>query len=127
MLSGINSAVSALMGLSKKSNVTSNNVANVNTSGFKSSRATLSPNGSQSVSTAGGVSQVGRGVNVGAISTNYSQGGIEPSPNATDLAISGNGYFMLRDQGSSEPDLYSRNGDFSFDKAMITYRSTITN
>lgn len=116
MLTGINSAVSALIGLSKKSSVTANNVANVNTTGFKSGRLNLSSGQVQGVATAGGSSQVGLGVNVGSISTNLSQGGIAPSENPTELAISGNGYFMLRDQGSSEADIYSRDGNFSFDK-----------
>lgn len=116
MLSGINSAVSALIGLSKKSNVTANNVANVDTPGFKSSKATFSTNPPQGVGTAAGTSQVGRGVTLGSITTNFSQGGIAQSASNTELAISGNGYFMLRDPASSEPDLYSRDGNFSFDK-----------
>ncbi len=116
MLTGINSAVSALIGLSKKSNVTANNVANVNTTGFKSGRLNLASGQTQGVPTAGGTGQVGLGVNVGSISTNLSQGGIAPSENPTELAISGNGYFILRDQSSSKADTYSRDGNFSFDK-----------
>ena len=116
MLTGINSAVSALIGLSKKSNVTANNVANVNTTGFKSGRLNLASGQVQGVSTASGSGQVGLGVGVGSISSNISQGGIAPSENPTELAISGNGYFLLRDPSSSEADTYSRDGNFSFDK-----------
>ena len=116
MLTGINSAVSALIGLSKKANATANNVANVNTTGFKSARVNLSSSISQDVSTASGTNQVGRGVQVGSISTDPSQGGIAPSENPTELAISGNGYFVLRDPASSEADAYSRDGNFHFNK-----------
>lgn len=116
MITGLNAAVSALVGLSKKANVTANNVANVNTTGFKSARLNLASGQVQGVATAGGTSQVGLGVNVGSISTNLSQGGIAPSESPTEIAISGNGYFMLRDPSSSEADIYSRDGNFSFNK-----------
>jgi flagellar hook protein FlgE len=116
MLTGINSAVSALLGLSKKSGVTANNVANSNTPGFKSSRLNLSTSGIQETATANGSGQIGRGVTTGSISTNFSQGGIAPSENPTELAVSGNGYFILREPTSSKADLYSRDGNFSFNK-----------
>lgn len=105
MLSSINSSVSALLGLSKKANTTANNVANVNTTGFKSSRVTFSSNGSAAT-----------GVSVNAVTTNFSQGGIAASENPSELAISGSSYFILRDPSSSSADAYSRDGNFSFNK-----------
>ena len=62
MISGINSSVSALRSLTKKAESTANNVANVNTPGYKATRVTLQDSGSQSISTASGSDQVGTGV-----------------------------------------------------------------
>ena len=116
MLPGINSSVSALLGLNKKAASTANNVANVNTAGFKASRVTLQDVAGQTVSTANGSAQVGRGVTVADIRQNNEQGALGPGENSTDLAISGKGYFVLRQPGSSEADTYSRAGDFRFDR-----------
>ncbi len=83
MLSGINSALSALLGLSRKANVTANNIANINTPGFKSSRLNLSSNTPQTT----GTNQIGRGVHVGSISTNFSQDAITQSSNPNEGSL----------------------------------------
>ena len=91
-LSGLNAASADL-------EVTANNVANVNTSGFKMSRAQFSEVfavGTQSVSS----SAAGSGVRLSAIQQQFTQGNIDFTDNALDLAIGGEGFFVLSDNGS---------------------------
>jgi len=116
MSSGIFSALSGLAGLTRKLETTANNVANVNTPGFKSSRATLTGGGTQPVATAAGTANVGRGTTLGAVDPNFAQGTFESSENPTDLAIGGQGFFMLRAPGSATADHFTRAGGFSFDQ-----------
>jgi flagellar hook-basal body protein len=97
--------------------VLGDNVSNVNTIAFKSSRATFQDVLSQSVATAAGAAQVGRGVTMTTIDGIFAQGSFESTSTATDLAIGGQGFFMLRAAGSAEADMYTRAGEFRFDKA----------
>jgi flagellar hook protein FlgE len=103
-LSGLNAA-SADLG------VTANNVANVNTTGFKMSRAQFAEVfavGTQSVSS----SATGSGVKLSAVSQQFTQGNIDFTDNALDLAIAGEGFFVLSDNGAR---VYSRAGAFGVD------------
>src|SRR5688500_9915047 len=92
--------------------VIGNNLANINTVGFKSSSVTFQDLVSQTV---GGSSanpmQVGLGVTTGSISPVFSQGAIENTREATNVAIQGNGFFVVR--GSSGA-AYTRAGNFTF-------------
>lgn len=94
--------------------IVGDNIANVNTVGYKSSSYTFQDLLSQSVSTQSGTAQIGRGTALGDISTSFEQGSFESTGNATDLAIGGDGFFILRDD-SSESMYYSRAGNFEFD------------
>lgn len=103
-LSGLNAASSDL-------EVTANNVANVNTNGFKKSRAEFSEVfaiGTQSV----GSSASGSGVRLSAVAQQFSQGNIDFTDNALDLALGGEGFFVLSDNGARS---YSRAGAFGID------------
>ncbi|MDJ0710480.1 MAG: flagellar hook protein FlgE [Woeseiaceae bacterium] len=103
-LSGLNAA-SADLG------VTANNVANVNTTGFKSSRAQFAEVfavGTQSVSS----SASGSGVRISAIAQQFTQGNIDFTDNALDLAIGGEGFFVISDNGARS---YTRAGAFGVD------------
>src|SRR5438477_4743975 len=97
----------------QKLNVIGNNLANINTLAFKSSTVEFSDLVSQSV---GGNSanpmQIGLGVTTGSITPNFSQGGIENTGVPTNVAIQGNGFFVL---GGADARSYTRAGDFSFD------------
>ncbi|MFK8053607.1 MAG: flagellar hook protein FlgE [Woeseiaceae bacterium] len=104
-LSGLNAASSDL-------GVTANNIANVNTTGFKGSRAQFAEVfavGTQSISS----SAAGSGVRLSNISQQFTQGNIDFTENSLDLAISGEGFFVLNDNGSR---LYTRAGNFSVDR-----------
>ncbi len=103
-LSGLNAASSDL-------EVTANNVANVNTTGFKESRAEFAEVfavGTQSV----GSSASGSGVRLSQVSQQFTQGNIDFTDNALDLAIGGEGFFVLSDNGART---YSRAGAFGVD------------
>ncbi len=116
MISGLYSALSGLLNFSKKTEITANNVANINTPGFKASRASMEGGPAQTISTAGGTAQVGRGVQLGSVDQNFSPGTFESTYNPTDLAIGGQGFFVLRQPDSSEADRYSRSGGFQFNQ-----------
>ncbi len=103
-LSGLNAASADL-------EVTSNNVANVNTTGFKGSRpefAEVFSVGTQSV----GSNAAGSGVRLSRIAQQFTQGNVDFTDNALDLAIGGEGFFVLSDNGARS---YTRAGNFSVD------------
>ncbi len=95
----------------QKLNVIGNNLANLNTVGFKSSSVQFMDLVSQSV---GGASfnpmQAGLGTTIGSISPNFKQGGIENTGVPTNAAIQGNGFFVV---GSQSDRSFTRAGDFS--------------
>jgi len=103
--------------------VEGNNIANVNTTGYKYSRANFSNLLSQTVSIAtapqgelGGQNsmQIGLGTQVSTVTKIFKQGSIETTDKTTDLAISGDGFFVVSPDGGSTYK-YTRDGDFSFD------------
>jgi flagellar hook protein FlgE len=96
--------------------VLGDNVSNVNTLAFKASRSTFQDVLSQSVSTAAGSAQVGRGVTLSTVDGIFAQGSFESTTNPTDLAIGGQGFFMLRAGDSAEAGMYTRAGEFRFDQ-----------
>jgi flagellar hook protein FlgE len=108
------SGISGLNTLGNAMSVIGDNIANVNTIGFKSSRSTFETVLAQSVAGASGTSQVGRGVALSAIDANFSQGSFESTSEPTDMAIGGKGFFMVR---SDQTGLYyTRAGHFRFDE-----------
>lgn len=111
------SLFSGISGLSTNGNAMSvigDNIANVNTIGFKSSRTTFQDVLAQSVATASGTAQIGRGSTLSAIDTLFQQGSFESTSNATDLAIGGNGFFIISPP-NEETQYYTRAGQFRFD------------
>jgi len=114
--SSLYSSISGLSTLGNAMSVIGDNVSNVNTIAFKSSRATFQDVLSQQVSTAAGSSQIGRGVTLSTVDGIFAQGSFESSSTPTDMAIGGDGFFMLREPNSAEADNYSRAGEFRFDK-----------
>ena len=115
------SGVSALKNHQVRMDVIGNNIANVNTVGFKSSRVTFRDTLSQTLRAAsspqggrGGVNpmQVGLGMALGSIQTNQTQGSPEMTGRQTDMAIEGNGFFVLSD---GPRRFYTRAGLFDVD------------
>jgi len=106
--------ISGLQANAEAMSVTGNNISNSNTVGFKSSSTLFSDVLSASISSSSGSSQVGRGTQIATVKTSFSQGSFQSTSSSTDLAIEGDGFFMVSDPASSEV-LYSRNGAFGFD------------
>ncbi len=122
MMRSLFAGVSGLRNHQVRMDVIGNNIANVNTVGYKSSQVTFQDVLSQTLRSAaapeggkGGINpqQVGLGVTVGAISTNQTQGSIQMTGKATDLALEGDGYFVLM-EGAQK--YYTRAGAFTMDK-----------
>ncbi|HID01941.1 MAG TPA: flagellar hook basal-body protein, partial [Desulfobacterales bacterium] len=113
--SALYSGVSGLNTNSQAMSVVGNNLANTNTVGFKGARSVFSDLFSSSIFGSGGSSQVGRGVNVSKIDNIFSQGTFETTASDTDVAIEGEGFFMLKEVGSDTP-FYTRAGAFRFDE-----------
>ena len=121
MLRSMFSAISGLKAHQTKLDVAGNNIANVNTVGFKSSTTvfedTLSQvlrNGSTPAGDTAGTNpaQVGLGVKVAGITTNFGQGSTQNTGRASDFMISGDGFFITK-QGTE--NLYTRAGSFDTD------------
>jgi len=93
--------------------VIGNNIANSNTIGFKSGRVQFQDIVSQSLGGGAASSQIGRGAHTGNITTLFTQSSFETTSRTTDLAIDGEGFFVVNDNGIN---YYTRAGDFIFDK-----------
>jgi flagellar hook protein FlgE len=114
MIFGMGSALSALDAFAKRMKTSANNVANVSTPGFKASETLLADIAPQDIYMGNGSSQVGRGTAVSDISQNFEPGALEGTDSETDLAVGGQGYFMVQDSGGSR--YYTRDGHFHFDQ-----------
>ncbi|HET6826502.1 MAG TPA: flagellar hook protein FlgE [Amnibacterium sp.] len=121
MLRSLYAGISGLRAEQTMLDVTSNNIANVNTTGFKSSSVQFEDTLSQTLSAAGlpqatkagtNPSQVGLGVRVAAINTNLAQGEQQSTGNNLDTMISGDGYFVTT---VGTQTLYTRDGAFHWD------------
>ena len=124
MLKSLYSGVSGLSVNQNAMDVIGNNLANVNTIGFKQSRAVFQDLMSQTLiggkiptDSRGGINprQVGSGAYLAAVDNIFSNGVIKGTQKTTDLAIQGNGMFVLRGEGIGEY-FYTRAGDFNFDR-----------
>ncbi|OIO82469.1 MAG: flagellar hook protein FlgE [Gallionellaceae bacterium CG1_02_60_948] len=107
---GFQQGLSGLNAAAKNLDVIGNNVANASTVGFKGAQAQFAD---IYASTVGGGNQVGIGTRVATVAQQFTQGNITTTNNSLDMAVSGNGFFRLSDNGSIT---YSRNGQFQMDK-----------
>ncbi len=121
MLRSLYAGISGLRAEQTMLDVTSNNIANVNTVGFKSSNVHFEDTLSQTLQAAGlaqsykagtNPSQIGLGVRVADIATSLTQGSQQTTGNNLDTMISGDGYFTSK---IGSQNLYTRNGSFHFD------------
>ena len=123
MLRSLFSGISGLRAHQTMMDVVSNNIANVNTAGYKSSSVLFEDTLSQmmrasaaSTDTSGGLNptQVGLGVQVAGIQTNFTQGSTQTTNKATDLQVQGDGFFVLQ---NGNEQVYSRAGGFTLDSS----------
>ena len=93
-------------------NTIANNLSNMNTTSFKSQSVTFSDLFYQDIgsSGAGNPLQVGAGTQIGSTETDFSQGSISDTSNSTDVALDGNGFFVIQNGGQTD---YTRDGDFT--------------
>lgn len=122
MMRSLYAGVSGLQNHQTRMDVIGNNIANVNTIGFKKGRVTFQDMISQTLQGTssptdelGGVNskQVGLGMSIAAIDTIHTQGSLQSTGVATDVALDGSGFFVLR---SGEKEFYSRAGAFGIDE-----------
>jgi len=122
MLRSLYSGVSGMRSNQTKMDVLGNNIANVNTTGFKSGRVRFQDMLSQTLANAqgptdenlGGINaqQVGLGVKVGAIDTIMTDGALQPTNRDLDLAVEGTGFFMVSQDTDAQMKYYTRDGAF---------------
>ncbi len=121
MLRSLFSGISGLRAHQQMMDVTGNNIANVNTTGYKSSQTVFQDTLSQMVNAAGAPqngsggtnpAQAGLGVRLASINANFGQGAAQTTGKSSDMMIQGDGFFVVKSGGES---LYSRAGSFTFD------------
>ncbi len=121
MLRSLFSGISGLRAHQQMMDVTGNNIANVNTTGYKSSQTVFQDTLSQMVNAAGAPqnqsggtnpAQVGLGVRTASINANFSQGAAQTTGKSGDMMIQGDGFFVVKSGGES---VYTRAGSFTFD------------
>ncbi len=109
LLASFYNGISGVNAMGQKLNVTANNVANVNTTSFKAGQTQFAD---IFESTMGALS-FGHGVQLGQIGTSFTDGSLETTGKATDMAISGPGFFMVRRNDATTADTYTRSGNFN--------------
>lgn len=124
--SGIYSSLTGLLGFTTALDVVSNNISNLNTPGFKASDSIFRDLGPLTVEPTGdqlnlGPGDIGQGVVIRGQAQNFSEGQIQTTGTPTDLAINGNGFFVLLDGGKQ---VFTRAGQFTFDKTGHLVDST---
>ena len=110
--SSLYAGVSGLTALGNSMSVIGDNIANVNTTGFKGSRATFQDILNTTVTTGNGTTQVGQGTVLSDVSSAFSQAGFETTDSITDIAIDGEGFFVLSAENSDQ-QFFSRAGAFT--------------
>jgi flagellar hook protein FlgE len=123
LIGTLTSGVSALRTFSKGLEVIGNNIANINTTGYKASQASFAESFSNtmrgsspsngSASSMPGL-QIGTGVQLASISTNFAQGALQSTGVTTDLGVSGRGFFIVED-ATSGTVYATRDGSFRID------------
>ena len=113
MMSVIRSGLDAAM---KNLDVTSNNIANARTTGYKKQQATFTDMYSTKIATVTG-DRLGIGVQMPEIRASQAQGSLQKTNTVMDLAIEGEGLFALRDKANPNVNIYTRDGSFTLDKA----------
>lgn len=113
MLTSLYTAISGMDATGTQLSVIGDNIANMNTVGFKKSSVSFGDVLSQSITNVSGSGQVGRGVFVQEVSPLMTQGAFETTENALDLAIDGDGFFAVSDSGAR---FYTRAGNFSVNR-----------
>jgi flagellar hook protein FlgE len=108
LLASFYNGLSGVNAMGQKLNVTANNVSNVNTNAFKAGQTQFA----DVFETTLGSLSLGHGVQLGNIGTSFTDGMLETTGKATDMAINGPGFFMVRRDDATTADTYTRSGNF---------------
>src|ERR1700761_6254187 len=114
MFTSFSTALSALSAFSTAISVTGNNLANLNTIGFKTSEVSFHDLVTQSISAGLGSTQVGFGVGTPTTAALYTQGALQTTGGKLDAAIQGDGFFVIA--GPENSIQYTRAGNFQTDE-----------
>jgi len=114
VMSSMATAISGLDAHGQMLAVVSDNIVNANTTGYKSSRIEFQNILSQDLVSSATGAQIGRGVEVGGITNILTQGPVTRTERGTDLAVNGNGFFVVKSDTYGQT--YTRDGSFRFDK-----------
>lgn len=126
MMRSMNAAVASLSAHQTKMDVIGNNIANVNTVGFKKSNVTFKESFSQVIQGASGPGdgrggtnpvQIGFGADVGSIGTVMTSGAPEATGNPSDVLINGDGFFVVSNDPNNRNKFYTRAGNMALDAA----------
>jgi flagellar hook protein FlgE len=120
MMKSIYTPMSGAIAQERVLDIVANNLANANAKGFKRDRAEFEDLLSSDLSTSSGGGQLGRGARLKSIRTMHVQGGLAVTDNLTDLAIQGQGFFVISNNKTevqeSAGKFFTRVGSFVFDK-----------
>lgn len=112
--------VTGLSAMADNMSIIANNISNASTKGFKYDRGEFEDMLSLDLGGSASFSQIGRGARLRATSSIFSQGGLTGTDGLTDLAVQGDGFFVVKNQKAIASDsggmFYTRNGAFQFDK-----------
>ena len=114
MIGSLQTGVSGLQQFQEDLQVIGNNIANVNTNGYKSASMHFEDQLSQSLTNGSSLMQIGDGVATAAINSDFTQGALNTTSNPTDMAITGNGFFVVKDPASGA-SYVTRDGQFGLD------------
>ena len=115
LLGSLNTGASGVQTQGKTMQIVGNNIANVNTFGFKRNHVAFADLMGNTWPQGAAFTKASNGVKIGAVEQDYSQGAFEATTLNTDLAIAGGGFFTIVNPTTGKEE-YTRNGQFSFDK-----------
>lgn len=118
ILASMYTGISGLQASGQSLGIVGDNIANANTTGFKASRGEFADVVASNLKGILGGNQIGRGVRLNGVTSVFSQGNLTPSERDADMAIRGDGFFVLNNRGEVS---YTRDGSFRFDpKGRLT-------
>ncbi|HIA56002.1 MAG TPA: flagellar hook protein FlgE [Candidatus Lambdaproteobacteria bacterium] len=115
LLGSLNTGASGVKTQGKTMQVVGNNIANVNTFGFKSNKVAFEDLMGNAWPQGATFTKASNGVKIGGVQMDHSQGAFETTTLSTDLAIAGGGFFTIVNPSTGK-ESYTRNGQFSYDK-----------
>lgn len=115
ILSSLYTGISGLGSTGQNMSIISDNIANAQTTGYKTSRGEFSDVVASNLKGVLGGNQIGRGTKMSSVTSIFTQGNLTPSERDTDMAIRGDGFFICKNPGGAGEISYTRDGSFRFD------------